>query len=133
MTAFLLLPFAAAIFSVVLAVASLLRRKPRPATWCFFAGMLALALDSLFTGLGLRVTDVQALIDWLTASFIIESTVPVVWLGFSLDLLARRLSRVAPSLEAPAFRHRPTTRRGLRLPRTAVSVDAGGHDRRSAA
>jgi putative PEP-CTERM system histidine kinase len=83
-TAFSLLPLAAAVFSAVLAVASLLRRKPTTATWCFFAGMVALALDSLLAGLALRVSDPSALPGWLTAGFIVESIVPGIWLAFSL-------------------------------------------------
>jgi hypothetical protein len=41
-TALILLPFAAATLSVLLAAASV--KKPTVATWCFFAGMLLLQL-----------------------------------------------------------------------------------------
>jgi putative PEP-CTERM system histidine kinase len=83
-TLFALLPFAAACFSLLLAFASVLRRKPSPATWCFFAGMAVLALDSVFTGLSLRATEPEGVVYWLTRAFIAKSFVPVVWLGFSL-------------------------------------------------
>jgi putative PEP-CTERM system histidine kinase len=83
-TAFSLLPFIAATFSVLLAFVSVLRKKPSLATWCFFAGMLAIALDSAITGLSLRFANADNLISWLTAGFIVKSVVPVIWLGFSL-------------------------------------------------
>jgi len=83
-TVFFLLPFAAGFFSLLLAVVSLLRRKPTPAAWCFFAGMTALGLDSVFTGLSLRATQLGEVTAWLAPAFIAKSFVPVVWLGFSL-------------------------------------------------
>ncbi len=63
MTFLALLPFAAAGFSLLLAFASVLRRKPSPATWCFFAGMVVLAIDSLFTGLGVRAAEPDGVVD----------------------------------------------------------------------
>ena len=39
---------------------ALLRKKPSPAGWFFSAGMAALGIDSLFTGLGLRRHRVRA-------------------------------------------------------------------------
>jgi putative PEP-CTERM system histidine kinase len=83
-TLFLFLPFVAGFFSLMLAGVSLVRRKPSPATWCFFAGMTALGVDSVLTGLGLRATQLGAVIFWLTAAFIVKSVVPVIWLCFSL-------------------------------------------------
>jgi putative PEP-CTERM system histidine kinase len=79
-----LLPFAAGGFSLLLAFLSLFRRKPSPAGWCFFAGMVALGLDSLFTGLNLRATQLGQAVDWLIPAFIAKSFVPVAWLCFSL-------------------------------------------------
>src|SRR5262245_31010992 len=84
MTLFFLLPFAAGFFSLLLAVVSLVRRKPSPAAWCFFAGMAALGLDSVFTGLSLRATQLGEVAEWLTPAFIAKSFVPMTWLGFSL-------------------------------------------------
>jgi putative PEP-CTERM system histidine kinase len=63
---------------------SLLRRKPSVATWCFFAGMAALGIDSVFLGLGLRASQLGPLVYWLTAAFIVKSVVPAIWLCFSL-------------------------------------------------
>ena len=84
MTLFFLLPFAAGFFSLLLAVVSLLRRKRSPAAWCFSAGMAALGLDSVFTGLSLRATQLGEVAEWLAPAFIVKSLVPVVWLCFSL-------------------------------------------------
>ena len=84
MTLFLFLPFVAGLSSLALAMASLVRRKPSPATWCFFAGMAVLGVDSILTGLGLRASGLGDLIYWLTAAFIVKSLVPVIWLCFSL-------------------------------------------------
>ena len=84
MTLFVFLPFAAAAFSLLLAVASLLRKKPSPATWCFFAGMAALAIDSVFTGLSLRAAELPDVLRWLTFGLTAKSFLPIAWLGFSL-------------------------------------------------
>jgi putative PEP-CTERM system histidine kinase len=81
---FFLLPFAAGFCTLLLAVLSLMRRKPTAATWCFFAGMVALGVDSLFTGLSLRAAQKGDVIAWLMPAFIANSFVPVTWLGFSL-------------------------------------------------
>jgi putative PEP-CTERM system histidine kinase len=81
---FFLLPFAAGFFSLLLAVVSLLHRKRSLAAWCFFAGMVALGLDSIFTGLSLRATQLGDVAEWLAPAFIAKSFVPVVWLAFSL-------------------------------------------------
>ncbi len=84
MTLFTILPFAAAGLSLLLAVASVLRKKPTPATWCFFAGMLILGIDSLFTGLSLLTTDLSDALRWLTLALVAKAFVPAAWLGFSL-------------------------------------------------
>src|ERR1039458_5089972 len=81
---FSFLPFAAAIFSLILAVASLLPKKPSLATWCFFAGMAALGIDSRFTGLSLRATEFSDVLRGLTLGLIVKSFVPAAWLVFSL-------------------------------------------------
>ena len=84
MTLFSLLPFAAALISLSLAVLSLLRKKPSLATWCFFAGMVVLGIDSLFTGLSLRATESSEVLRGLTLGLILKSCVPAAWLVFSL-------------------------------------------------
>jgi putative PEP-CTERM system histidine kinase len=81
---FFFLPFAAGFFSLLLGVFSLIRRRQSPAAWCFFAGMAALGLDSVFTGLNLRATQLGEVTKWLTAALALKSLVPVIWLSFSL-------------------------------------------------
>lgn len=84
MAIFPLLPFAAALLSLLVAVASILRRTPAVSTWCFFAGMLVLAIDSLCTGLSMRAPDVPGVLRWLTLGLVAKAFLPVPWLGFSL-------------------------------------------------
>jgi putative PEP-CTERM system histidine kinase len=83
-TTFFQLPFVAGVFSLLLAGLSVVRRKPTAATWCFFAGMTALAADSIMTGLVLRATRLPELVSWMTAASIFECLIPVIWLCFSL-------------------------------------------------
>jgi putative PEP-CTERM system histidine kinase len=83
-TVFSFLPFVAAIFGLLMAIASLLRKKPSFATRCFFAGMVVLGIDSLSAGMSLRTTELSELVSWLTLGLIVKSFVPVAWLGFSL-------------------------------------------------
>ncbi len=71
-------------FSLLLAGVSVVRRQPSPATWCFSLGMTALGIDSLMTGLSLRATDLADAVRWMSASAIVKSLIPVIWLGFSL-------------------------------------------------
>jgi len=78
------LPFAAATLSLLLAIASVLRKKPSPATWCFFAGMAILSIDSLFGGMSLRAARLSDALGWLTSGLVAKSFLPVVWIGFSL-------------------------------------------------
>jgi len=84
MTIFSFVPFVAASFSLLLAVASMLSKRPSLARWCFFAGMVVLAMDSLFTGLRLRATELSQVLSWLKLGLIVNSFVPAAWLGFSL-------------------------------------------------
>ena len=84
MTLFSFLPFAAAIFSLILALASVSLKKPSLARWCFFAGMFVLAIDSLFTGLSLRTTQLSEALRNQALGLIVKSFTPAAWLGFSL-------------------------------------------------
>jgi putative PEP-CTERM system histidine kinase len=76
------LPFAAGAFS--LALAMLLQKRHSAATWCFCAGMTALGLDSMATGLGLQAGERDQGAAWLAVAFVIKSVVPPIWLFFSL-------------------------------------------------
>jgi putative PEP-CTERM system histidine kinase len=84
MTVFSALPFAAALSCLLLAVASVVRKKPTAATWFFFGGMAVLGLDSLFTGLSLLAVQLRDALRWLTLGLIAKSLVPATWVGFSL-------------------------------------------------
>ena len=84
MTVFSILPFAAATFSLSLAIVSLLSKKRSFAMWCFFAGMVVLGVDSLLTGVGQHMVELPGVLRWLTSALIVKSFVPAAWLGFSL-------------------------------------------------
>ena len=84
MTPFLIVPIVAGVFSLLLAVSSLARRKRTPAAWFFFAGMIALGLDSVFTGLSFRAAQLGDVVAWLLPALVAKSFVPVTWLAFSL-------------------------------------------------
>lgn len=75
--------FAAAAFSLLLASASVLRKKPSLATWCFFAGMVVFGIDSLLAGLSLRAIELYDA-DGLSFLLISKSLAPAAWLAFSL-------------------------------------------------
>ena len=84
----------AGFFSLLLAGVSLVRRKPSPATWCFFAGMTALGIDSILTGLALRATQLGRL-DLLADGGIRRQVLRAGDLAvLQPDLLAQRLPRV---------------------------------------
>ena len=84
MSAMLQLPFVAGMFSLLLAGVSVVRRQPSPATWFFSAGMIALGVDSLLTGLVLRAAGPTQTVRWLLASAVVKCFIPVIWLAFSL-------------------------------------------------
>ena len=46
--------------------------------------MVALAVDSLLTGLSLRATELSEVLRGLTLGLIVKSFVSAAWLGFSL-------------------------------------------------
>lgn len=77
-------PYAAAVLSLLLAIAGALRKKPSFASWCFAAGMALLSLDSLIAGQTLRAVQLDDVIQRLTLGMIVKSLVPAAWLGFSL-------------------------------------------------
>jgi putative PEP-CTERM system histidine kinase len=79
-----LLPFVAAVFAAILALVSLLRKRPTFAAWCFFAGMLVLAASSLATGAAARATQVGGVARWLAVALVVQSFLPVIWLAFAV-------------------------------------------------
>ena len=109
MTLFSFLPWAAAVFSLITAFVSLLPRRSSPAKWYFFAGMVVLSFESLFTGLSLRAAQLSEVSRWLTPGLIVKSLVPGIWLGFSLTW-----SRPAPNYRESLTR--------LRIPVAIVAL-----------
>ena len=84
MTALTLLPFVAAVASLILAGVSLVRKTPTVATRCFAAGMAALAIDGIVTGIAFQSAHVDDAAWWLNCAFVVKSMVPAIWLGFAL-------------------------------------------------
>jgi putative PEP-CTERM system histidine kinase len=79
-----LLPLLAGLYAFALAAVSLIRRRPSVATWFFFWGMTALSVDSFLTAFALSISAPTAVPAWVTATLVIKSLIPGVWLGFSL-------------------------------------------------
>jgi putative PEP-CTERM system histidine kinase len=106
-TVFTLLPFVAAGFSLILALASVLRKTRSLTAWCFAAGMVVLGLDSALTGFGLRALEPSDALAWYSRTFLAKSLVPLSWLCFSLTYSrgdARRfLTRWIPALIVAAL------------------------------
>lgn len=80
----LVLPFAAGICGITLAVVGLFRTRRSPATWPFVAGMVLLSLQSVLTGLGLRAPSSDDSTRWHTAAFTVGSVAPLAWVLFTL-------------------------------------------------
>src|SRR5437870_10103265 len=78
------LALAAATFSAALAVAAACRRRRSLATWCFSAGMLTFALESLFGAIGHDALVPERAAFWETLTLVTKSFLPGVWLTFSL-------------------------------------------------
>ena len=78
------LALAAATFSAALAVAAAYRRRRSLATWCFSAGMLTFALESLFGAIGHDALVPERAAFWETLTLVTKSFLPGVWLTFSL-------------------------------------------------
>ncbi len=78
------LTLAAATFSAALAVAAACRRRRSLATWCFSAGMLTFALESLFGAIGHDALVPERAAFWENLTLVTKSFLPGVWLTFSL-------------------------------------------------
>src|SRR5262249_23249180 len=101
MTFFSVVPFAAAILALLLAVASVLRKKHSLATWLFFEGMALLSIDSLLSALIFSVSGPSELLRCLTLGLIVKSFATVAWLGFSLTYSRRDYRESLARLSAP--------------------------------
>ena len=75
----------AAFFGGALAFAVATKARRKVAHWSFVAGMLVLAVESVFSSLSLNANSAQAFVDWETCRFIAQSFLPGVWLFFSLS------------------------------------------------
>jgi putative PEP-CTERM system histidine kinase len=79
-----ILALAAASFSAGLAVVAACRRQRSLATWCFAAGMLIFALESLFGAIENAVLLPERAAFWETLVLVAKSFLPATWLTFSL-------------------------------------------------
>src|SRR5579884_2524327 len=83
-----LIAILAAIFGGVMAVGVALQARRSVAHWSFVAGMLALAVESLFTSLALNAyaanEPAQAVLRWEAWKLVASAFLPGVWLCFSL-------------------------------------------------
>jgi putative PEP-CTERM system histidine kinase len=78
------LALAAGMFSAALAVAAACREQRTVPTWCFSAGMLTFAVESLFGAIANNARFPQTLAFWETLSLVAKSFLPGFWLVFSL-------------------------------------------------
>lgn len=83
MTSNFWLGFAAAVFSSALALAAVLRKRRSLASWCFFAGMVTLGVDSLLGGISLEAHQPEKVDYWQSLAFVAKSFLPGFWLCFS--------------------------------------------------
>jgi len=78
------LALAAGMSSVALAAAAARRKQRSLATWCFSAGMLVFALESLFGAIANDALLPEKAAFWGTLALAAKSFLPGVWLTFSL-------------------------------------------------
>ena len=78
------LALAACMFSAALAAAAACRKQRSLATWCFSAGMLTFALESLFGAIANDALLPERAAFWETLSLVARSFLPGIWLTFSL-------------------------------------------------
>jgi putative PEP-CTERM system histidine kinase len=79
-----MLAFAAAAFSAALASAAVCRKRRSVATWCFSAGMLTFALESVFTAMERHALLSENAALWRSLAVAARSFLPGIWLWFSL-------------------------------------------------
>jgi putative PEP-CTERM system histidine kinase len=73
-----------ALFSGALALAALLRKRRSFASWCFFAGMGTLAIESALEGMSLQASQPEKVAYWQSLVLVTRSFLPGFWLTFSL-------------------------------------------------
>ena len=84
MTSDSLLAFAAALFSGVLAIVAPLFNRRSLASWCFFAGMATLSIESAVGGISLRESQPEKVASWQSLVLLVRSFLPGFWLTFSV-------------------------------------------------
>lgn len=80
----IILSIVGAVCCTAMALAAVLTTKRSIARWAFFIGMLALAMESAFTGLTLNAASSAAMVFWQNGRLIMVSLLPGAWLFFSL-------------------------------------------------
>jgi len=93
--------FAAALMSGAVATAMLVRRRRSVAGWCFFAGMMILASESVCNGLSQGATEPGALMRWQTFALLAKCGLPAVWLAFSVTYSRGNYSEYLERLRIP--------------------------------
>src|SRR5437667_6392176 len=83
-------------FSAALAVAAACRGRRSLATWCFSAGMLIFAMESLFGAMGRGELVPERAAFWGTLTLVTKSFWPGVWVCFSLTY-SRGSARTLPA------------------------------------
>jgi putative PEP-CTERM system histidine kinase len=78
------LALAAGMSSAALAAAAARRKQRSLATWCFSAGMLIFALESLFGAIANDALLPEKAVFWGTLALVAKSFLPGIWLTFSL-------------------------------------------------
>jgi putative PEP-CTERM system histidine kinase len=78
------LALAAAIFCAALAAAAAFRARRSLATWCFSAGMLTFALESLFGAIWHDAFPAERAAFWGALTMLTKALLPASWLCFSL-------------------------------------------------
>jgi putative PEP-CTERM system histidine kinase len=76
--------FAAALFSSLLGIAVVARRRRSVAGCCFFAGMLLLAGEALLDGLSVKSPTAPDIAQYQMFALLVSSLMPSAWLCFSL-------------------------------------------------
>jgi putative PEP-CTERM system histidine kinase len=103
------LVLAAGMFCAALAATAACRKQRSLATWCFSAGMLVFALESLFEAIASNALLPEKAAFWETLCLVTKSFLPGVWLTFSLtysranyrDFLARSRWLVVGAFSIP--------------------------------
>ena len=80
----MILGLSAAIFSFAFAAVAPWRKRHSLAMWCFSAGMLVFALESLFGTIWRQAENPESIAFWGTLTLVTKSFVPGVWVCFSL-------------------------------------------------